>query len=118
MKRSGGWWIDEKAGSAHGGNVMPATETNRHPPAAEAELPLAERLALAQAAFDTFFPMCFWSWDPKTRVTEETLPNVAHALRLNGGRSQFLLSAKICPSTIYRARYLPRFADDEFPTAT
>ncbi len=66
-----GWRIDGEAGSAYGGIVMNATETIRHPPAAaEAELPLAERLALAQAAFDKFFPLCFWSWDPKTRLTD------------------------------------------------
>ena len=98
---------------------MNASATKQKTPVAEeTELPLAERLALAQAAFDDFFPMCFWSWDPKTRVTEETLPNVAHALRSQGGRRQFLLSVKICPSTIYRAQYLTRFADDETPTAT
>ena len=98
---------------------MNATDSKQNGAAAAEEvLPLAERLALAQAAFDDFFPMCFWSWDPKTRVTEETLPNVAHALRSQGGRRQFLLSVKICPSTIYRAQYLPRFADDETPTAT
>ncbi|MSU48664.1 MAG: hypothetical protein EXS37_06140 [Opitutus sp.] len=98
---------------------MNAAEPNQsNPPAASGELPLAERIALAQAAFDDYFPMCFWSWDPKTRVTEAMLPNIAHELRLNGGRRQFLLSEKICHSTIYRARFLPRFADDETPTAT
>lgn len=99
--------------------VMSAKEPNQNPPpAAEGELPLAERLALAQAAFDDFYPRCFWSWDPKTRVTEAMLPNIAHELRLNGGRHQFLLSEKICPSTIYKAIFLPRFADDETPIAT
>lgn len=98
---------------------MNATDSKQNGAAAAEEvLPLAERLALGRAAFDDFYPMCFWSWDPKTRVTEEMLPSVAHALRSQGGRQQFLLSAKICPSTIYRARYLPRFAADEIPTAT
>ena len=87
-------------------------------PAASGELPLAERLALAQAAFDELFAKCFWSWDPKTRLTEAMLPNVAHALRSQGGRREFLLSVKLCPSAIYRERYLPRFADSETPTAT
>lgn len=86
--------------------------------AAGGELPLAERIALAQAAFDDFYPMCFWSWAPDTRVTEAMLPIVAHALRSQGGRRQFLLSAKLCPSTIYRELYLPRFADSAAPTAT
>lgn len=99
--------------------VMNASESNRSaPPAAEGELPLAERLALAQAAFEEFYPMCFWSWARDTRVTEAMLPNVAHALRSQGGRHQFLLSATLCPSTTYRALYLPRFADGETPTAT
>jgi hypothetical protein len=96
-----------------------AADTKQNGAAAVEEvLPLAERLALAQAAFDDFFPMCFWSWDPKTRVTEAMLPSIAHELRSNGGRRQFLLSARICPSTTYRALYLPRFAGDEIPTAT
>lgn len=82
------------------------------------ELPLAERLALAQSAFDELFVKCFWSWDPKTRVTEALLPGVAHALRSQGGRREFLLSTKLCPSTIYKEHYLPRFADSEAPTAT
>jgi len=81
-------------------------------------LPLAERLALAQAAFAEFYPMCFWSWAPDTRVTESLLPGIAHALRSQGGRRQFLLSAKLCPSTTYRALYLPRYAAGETPTAT
>ena len=99
--------------------VMSTAEANRNAPTApNVELPLAERLALAQAAFDEFYPMCFWSWDPATRVTEDMLPNVANALRTNGGRRQFLLSKKLCPSTIYRARYLPQYADEETPTAT
>ncbi len=98
---------------------MPPVEINRPAPATPAaELPLAERLALAQAAFDEFYPMCFWSWARDTQVTEAMLPNIAHALRSQGGRRQFLLSAKLCPSTTYRALYLPRFADGEIPTAT
>jgi hypothetical protein len=98
---------------------MNASETKPATTAPEAaELPLAERLALAQTAFENYYPMCFWSWPRDTRVTEAILPNVAHALRSQGGRKQFLLSAKICPMTIYRARYLPRFAAEETPTAT
>lgn len=98
--------------------VMSTAESNRRAPTAPSvELPLAERLALAQAAFEEFYPMCFWSWPPDTRVTEAMLPNVAHALRSQGGRRQFLLSAKLCPSTTYKALYLPRFADGEIPTA-
>jgi hypothetical protein len=85
----------------------------------EAEvLPLTERIALAQRLFDELYAKCFWSWDPKTKVTEDLLPSVANALRTNGGRREFLLSVKICPSTIYRKLYLPRYADSGIPTAT
>lgn len=118
MAVSGGR-IDEEGEMTQRQRAMSNAESNRGAPTAPSgELPLAERLALAQAAFDDYYPMCFWSWDPKTRVTEALLPNVAHELRLNGGRRQFLLSAKICPSTTYRKLYLPRYADSEIPTAT
>ena len=89
------------------------------PPTTPADLlPLEERLALAQKTFDELFAKCFWSWDPNKRITEDQLPGVAHALRSQGGRREFLLSVKLCPSTTYRKTYLPRYADDETPTAT
>lgn len=82
------------------------------------ELPLAERIALAQRLFDELYAKCFWSWDPETKVTGELLPGVANALRSLGGRREFLLSVKVCPSTTYRRLYLPRYAASEIPTAT
>jgi hypothetical protein len=98
---------------------MTGGQTKLNESAAAARLlPLPERLALAQKLFEELYAKCFWSWDPQTQVTEAMLPGVAHALRTQGGRREFLLSATICPSTTYRALYLPRFADGEIPTAT
>lgn len=76
------------------------------------------RLRLAQQTFERFYAMCFWSWPRDTVMTPALLPNVAHALRSYGGRRQWLLSEAICPSTLYKARYLPRYAPDDTPTAT
>ena len=87
-------------------------------PSAETDLPLPERLALAQQVFRDHYGACFWSWAPDTVVTEALLPGIAHALRLNGGREHFLLSARLCPSTTYREKYLPRCAPTGTPTAT
>ncbi len=77
-----------------------------------------ERLRLAREAFAQYYALCFWSWSRDTVITPSLLPNVAHALRNNGGRRQWILSEVICPSTLYRARYLPRYARDVIPTAT
>lgn len=79
---------------------------------------LAARLCLARDAFDRYYAMCFWSWSRDTVITLDLLPNVAHALRSYGGRQQWILSDAICPSTLYKARYLPRYARDDTPTAT
>jgi hypothetical protein len=87
-------------------------------PSGEGVLPLADRLALAQKLFDEQYPRCFWSWDRHTRITEDLLPGVAHALRNQGGRREFLLSTKLCSSMIYRQRYLPSSADTAAPKAT
>lgn len=90
---------------------MPATQ-----PAPDASV--VERLALARDAFRAHYARCFWSWPRDTVVTPELLPNIAHALRLNGDRAALLLSEKICPSTLYRRRYSPASADAATPTAT
>ena len=79
---------------------------------------LEERLPLARAAFARYYAMCFWSWSRDTVITPALLPNVAHALRSYGGRRQWILSELICPSTLYRARYLPHCARNATPTAT
>lgn len=77
---------------------------------------IAVRLRLAQEAFDRFYAMCFWSWARNTIISPALLPNVAHALRNYGGRQQWLLSEQICPSTLYKARYLPPCEAGETPT--
>lgn len=82
------------------------------------ESALEERLRLAREAFSRYYPICFWSWPRETQITPELLPNVAHALRNNGGRAQFVLSERICPSTLYKARYSARYEPDDTPTAT
>ena len=79
---------------------------------------LEARLELAREAFARYYAMCFWSWARDTVITPDLLPNVAHALRTSGGRRQWLLSEKICPSTLYKARYLPQYAPGVTPTAT
>jgi hypothetical protein len=79
---------------------------------------LEARLRLAQEVFGRRYAMCFWSWPRDTVVTPDLLPNVAHALRQYGGKAEMLLSEQICPSTLYKARYLPRYARDDSRTAT
>lgn len=82
------------------------------------ELDLDARLQLAREAFDRYYALCFWSWSRDTVITAELLPNVAHALRSYGGRRQWILSESICPSTLYRSRYLLRSVPDDTPIAT
>ncbi len=83
-----------------------------------AEHDLEERLRLAREVFARRYALCFWSWPRDIEITPELLPNVAHALREHGGRAEMILSEAICPSTLYRARYLPRYARDVTPTVT
>ena len=79
---------------------------------------LEERLGLAREVFARRYALCFWSWPRDIEITPELLPNVAHALREYGGRAEVILSEAICPSTLYKERYLPRYARDVTPTAT
>ena len=76
------------------------------------------RLQAAKDAFERYYAMCFWSWPRDTVITPALLPNVAHALRSYGGRRQWLLAESICPSTLYKARYLPHYGPGGTPTAT
>ena len=83
-----------------------------------AEYDLEECLRLAREVIARRYALCFWSWPRDIDITPELLPNVAHALREHGGRAEVILSEAICPSTFYRARYLPRYARDVTPTVT
>ena len=67
---------------------MPASETK--PPLTE-----AERLALAQKAFEEFKAMCFWSWRPDVQITTEILPQFLKDLRTHGGHKGWKLAAEI-----------------------
>jgi hypothetical protein len=92
------------------------TEGPGVPPEPAADL--EERLELARDAFMRYYAMCFWSWSRETVITPGLLPNIAHALRSSGGRQQWVLSEVICPSTLYRARCLPRYARSVIPIVT
>jgi hypothetical protein len=79
---------------------------------------LEDRVQVARDAFTRSYAMCFWSWSRDVVITPELLPNIAHALRSYGGRREWMLSEVICPSTLYRERYLPHCARNATPTAT
>jgi hypothetical protein len=92
----------------------------RAPPAAKPELPLEERLALAREIMATprFRALCFWNWPPAVDVTEDSLPAIASALQVHGGRSGFLLGAKLCPTPQSRKKYFAFSGRTETPKAT
>jgi hypothetical protein len=100
---------------------MHTTETTRSAPAvAEGELPLAKRLALAREVVATprFRALCFWNWPAVIEVSEESLPVIARALQVHGGRTGFQLGAKLCPTPTSRKKYFDFSARIETPKAT
>jgi hypothetical protein len=100
---------------------MPTTETKPRAPATAAEeLPLAERLALAREIVATprFRALCFWNWPAAIDVTEESLPGIARALQVHGGRSGFQLGAKLCPTPQSRKKYFDFSVRTEIPKVT
>lgn len=100
---------------------MPPVEIKRPAPATPAEeLPLAERLALAQEIVATprYRALCFWNWPTAIRVTEESLPGIARALQVHGGHTGFKLGAKLCPTPQSRKKYFDFSARTETPRAT
>ena len=100
---------------------MNATASDKAGPAAAgAELPLAERLALAQQIVATprLRALCFWNWPEVIAVDEESLAGIAGALQLHGGREGFRLGAKLCPTPRSRRKYFDFSAKTETPTAT
>jgi len=59
-------------------------------------LAIAERLALAQQAFNRFHTRCFWFMREDLRVSEEDIESIIHGLRNHGNREAFLIAAKLC----------------------
>jgi hypothetical protein len=59
-------------------------------------LPTAERLALAQQAFNRFHTRCFWFMREDLRVSEEDIEAIIHGLRNHGNREAFLIAARLC----------------------
>ena len=118
---SAGWRIDGSEVSPQFCGVMNTAATeHRAPSPAEKELLLAERLALAREIVATprFRALCFWNWPAAIDVTEESLPSIASALQVHGGRSGFQLGAKLCPTPQSRKKYFGFSARTETPRAT
>jgi hypothetical protein len=100
---------------------MNASETDRTAlSAADAALPLAERLALAReiVAKPRFRAMCFWNWPSVIEVSEVMLPGIALALQVHGGREGFKLGAKLCPTPSSRKKHFGFSAKTATPRAT
>ena len=88
-------------------------------PAIRDPLPLAERLALAHSVVATprYRALCFWNWPETISVTEATLPDIAGALQLHGGREGFRLGAQLCPSPKSKKKFFDFSAPIEIPKA-
>ena len=54
------------------------------------------RLRTARWAFRRFHGQCFWYLRADLEITLADLPMIVDGLRKNGGRSGFLLAAKLC----------------------
>ena len=61
-----------------------------------APLPMPEKLALAQRAFERFHARCFWFMREDARVGEEDIETIVRGLRTHGNREAFLIAAKLC----------------------
>ncbi|MBI5384062.1 MAG: hypothetical protein HZA90_05185 [Verrucomicrobia bacterium] len=59
-------------------------------------LTMAEKLELAQAAYDKFRSSCFWYLRDDVKVTEDDLETIIRGLRSNGNREAFLIAGKLC----------------------
>jgi hypothetical protein len=59
-------------------------------------LPMAERLELAQQAFNRFHTRCFWFMREDLRVSEEDIEAIIRGLRSHGNREAFLIAARLC----------------------
>jgi len=112
--------VDDGARWSH----RPQITIRSRPDAVEASaigdpLPLAERLALAHNVVATprFRALCFWNWPETISVTEATLPDIAGALQLHGGREGLRLGAQLCPSPKSKRKFFDFSAPIEIPKA-
>ncbi len=54
------------------------------------------RVRIARRAFRTFYSQCFWSFSPKTKISEKDIAWVSEQLMKNGGREAWKVGAKLC----------------------
>jgi hypothetical protein len=54
------------------------------------------RVREARRAYRRFHAACFWSFDPKYRITRADVPWVAKQLMTHGGRAGWELGTKLC----------------------
>jgi hypothetical protein len=59
-------------------------------------LPLPEKLALAQQAFERFHTCCFWFMRDDLPLGEEDIDAIIRGLRSHGNREAFLIAARLC----------------------
>jgi hypothetical protein len=57
----------------------------------------AERLSLAQSAYERFFVQCFWDMRADLQVVEADLPMIAERLRRYGGAEGWRIASRLCP---------------------
>ena len=74
------------------GRVSPQEEASR----TSSNLTDEARLRTARQAFRHFHAQCFWYLRADLEIKLADIPVIADGLRKNGGRSGFLLAAKLC----------------------
>ena len=65
-------------------------------PTVSAPLSSAEKLALAQQAFEQYHARCFWFMRNDAQITNQEIPYLCQRLRADGGRNGFILAAQLC----------------------
>ena len=65
-------------------------------PTVSAPLSSAEKLALAQQAFEQHHSRCFWFMREDLKVANKDLPTIISGLRQHGNRSAFLIASILC----------------------
>jgi len=69
-------------------------KSRRHLPSATAKEMV--RIREARRAYRKFYDRCFWSFDPNYTIRSNDIQWVAEELMKNGGRSGYLVGAKLC----------------------